>query len=571
MKRIIVVNIFFSLLILNIMSQNGMLSSQIGYDVDLQKCVYVRSDNKVYLNENSKFELINSGNNVVYKGNVEKWGHKWDTNWWIADFSDFKAKGEYKVVIIKSGKNILSESFKIAKDILWNSCYKTIIYDFLKEREKLAYTKMGWKDCGSDLQEFSSHVVCVDGLCDILDIMRNILKVDERTYLLRQIEVGGEYLAYLQDKANKQGLGNGAVVHESRQTDVVTGNVAKAAYIFARISNEFRKYNNDKCNEYLDRSIKAYKWIESNGPVLTNEEQTFFSLVHGAPDESKPVNGEWMTRDLITMCRASVEIYKAGKSEYKDKAIKLASQIIKRQVSKEESEDGLYGHFYLYDDFTQYGNVRFTEKGNIHCGAWSKDGRIYNKGGHYPHYILPLIEMTTLWSDDKDIHKWRDAIKNFAYGYFKPACDSSPFGILPAGYYHNEGLLHFGSWYHAHNNIYGFASSLATEFYKYFNDKEFLKIATSNVQWIAGLNCGIKEKEDSEFKSISMISGIGKRNQKSWSKISGSVCNGFSSSPQFRMTAPNAETDIPKYMDDEGYLAHSIPFISALARLKMVE
>ena len=61
------------------------------------------------------------------------------------------------------------------------------------------------------------------------------------------------------------------------------------------------------------------------------------------------------------------------------------------------------------DDYSSFSGVRFSEKANIHCGAWSKDGRIYNKG-----------------------------------------------------------LLYFGSWYHGHNNIYAFAASLALEFDRLF-------------------------------------------------------------------------------------------------------
>jgi hypothetical protein len=242
---------------------------------------------------------------------------------------------------------------------------------------------------------------------------------------------------------------------------------------------------------------------------------------------------------------------------------------MRRQVPKERSEDGLYGHFYTYDDFSSFGGEHFTEKANIHCGAWSTDGRIYNKGGHYPHYLLPLIEMLTLWPDRPAAVRWRSCLRDFAYGYFLPACRRSPFLILPAGYYRNEGLLYFGPWYHGHNNMYAFAASLALELGRVFPDARFREVAVANVQWIAGLNCGLVGEDDaSRYRSFSMVAGIGHRFRGSWTKIPGSVCNGFSASKQFRIAPASAAADRPAFLDDEAYIAHSLPFLAAVARLK---
>jgi hypothetical protein len=338
--------------------------------------------------------------------------------------------------------------------------------------------------------------------------------------------------------------------------------------IFAKVARIIKQFDSRLSSEYLDRARHAFVWIEKNGPIINPEEPIFFPSVHGAPQGTTPPKDQWMTRDLVMMMSAAVEIFKAGDHKYKDEAIRLARQVAKRQVPQDENEGGFYGHFYTYDDYTDFGNIKFTEKANIHCGAWSREGRIYNKGGHYPHYLLPLIEMIKLWPSHQDAGLWQQVLQDFAYGYFLPVSKESPFFILPAGYYDDEGLLYFGSWYHGHNNIYGFAASLALEFQKYFKDDRFIDIATGNIQWIAGLNCGWKREKSDHYNSISMIAGIGSRSVESWSNIPGTIINGFSASKQFKIFPPSLEKDLPAYLDDEGYIAHSLPYLAALARFR---
>jgi len=184
--------------------------------------------------------------------------------------------------------------------------------------------------------------------------------------------------------------------------------------------------------------------------------------------------------------------------------------------------------------------------------------------------VLPLLELADRRPDHPDAPRWEEAVRRFAYGYFLPACKRNPFGILPAGYWTGEGLLCFSGWYHAHNNLYGFAASLALEFERRFDEPRFREIATANLQWVAGLNAGLlEEAEEGErcFRPVSMIAGIGARSSGSWTGIPGTICNGFSASPQFQMRTPQLETDRPAFFDDEGYVAHSLPYLAALARL----
>lgn len=552
----------------NCFARSGILSSQIGYNIGEPMHVIVRSDRYNYLSPNAKFTLVDLKGNPVLEGRFKNWGCKWESYFWIADFSDLQLPGHYVITINDINVQLMSDTIEVGERILWTKCYQTIAFDFLKTRSEQARTGKGWRDCGGDLQEFSSHVVTVDCLCDVLEIGNNLITPDERKILLKQILRGCEYLAYLQDKAKVLELGNGAVVHEDRQKDVVTGNVAKAAMIFARAARLLKQSYRQKSIEYIKRAQSAFGWIEKSGPIVNSEEQTFYAYVHGAPDGTLPPKNQWMTRDLIMMIRASVELFRAGEVRYKQNAVQYADIVIGRQVAQPDKEGCFYGHFYTYDDFSFCNNIRFTEKANIHCGAHSKDGRIYNKGGYYPNYLIPLLDMIAVWPDHPDANKWRQCLYDFAYGYFIPSCQQSPFLILPAGYYQNEGLLYFSSWYHGHNNIYAFAASLALEFQKFFHDGQFKAIAVGNLQWIAGLNCGLKEGNPEQYFSVSMISGIGSRYRGSWTNIPGSICNGFSSSKQFSISPPLAKEDLPTFFNDEEYIAHSLPYLAALTRME---
>lgn len=546
-----------------------VMSSQVGYDLGDPMRVLVRGEQADEIPAEARFIVVDSEDNPVLDGRMTSAGEKWGSHWWVGDFSRIANAGTYRLRIAAGTQPLAtSDPIEVGTRLLWKRVFPVIGHDYLKTRAEQARTGKGWKDCGSDLQEFSSHAVAVDSICDVLEINGRDLTEDDQKFLLDQLIQGGDYMAHLQDKAEKLGFGRGSVIHEDRDTDIVTGNIAQAAAMFARLSRLLASHTPAKSEEYLERALLAFEWLEANGPVMPPGAQTFFPFVHGASADSIPPDGQWMTRDLVTMTRASVELFRAGREEYKDKAIHYADWVIRRQVPRDQAEGGLFGHFYTYDDYSSLGGVRFTEKASIHCGAWSKDGRVYNKGGHYPNYLLPLIDMLRLWPDHPLANQWRACLHDYAYGYLVPACRNSPFLILPAGYYTGEGLQFFGSWYHGQNNIYAFNASLALELGELFDDPQFREIAVGNLQWIAGLNCGKREGQPAKYLPVSMISGIGARTRGSWSEIPGSICNGFSASRQFKIAPALAMTDKPTYFDDEDYIAHSLPYLAALARLE---
>ena len=217
-------------------AQSGILSSQVGYETGGCKRVLVRSRDPEFLSPKTRFMLCDpSGDPVIEKG-LRSWGAIWGSTWWIADFTEADDPGTYGVIVTDGeGVVLRSDPIEIADRRLWKRCYDPIAHDFLKARAAQARTGSGWRDCDSDLQEFSSHVVAVDALCDVIEIRDHRLRDAEVDHLLDQVERGVGYLRRLQDRAEALGLGEGPVVHEDRQKHVVTGNVAKAAMIFARV------------------------------------------------------------------------------------------------------------------------------------------------------------------------------------------------------------------------------------------------------------------------------------------------------------------------------------------------
>jgi hypothetical protein len=173
--------------------------------------------------------------------------------------------------------------------------------------------------------------------------------------------------------------------------------------------------------------------------------------------------------------------------------------------------------------------------------------------------------MVQRWPDHKDAQVWDFAIRDFAYGYLLPACYNNPFYLLPMGYFDGEGLLTFSGLWHGINGAYGSAAALALDLGSYLKDARFGKIATGNLQWIAGLNSGIVEED--RFTPKSMIYGIGDEYVGSWTKIPGTICNGFDSFTQFEFAVPRASTDKPSVFTDEGWITHSGGWLSALSRL----
>lgn len=279
----------------------------------------------------------------------------------------------------------------------------------------------------------------------------------------------------------------------------------------------------------------------------------------------------FMTGDLLMMVWGAVELAKSGKPEYLDEAVRRADQILSRQVPKERPEGEFYGHFYTFDDHL------FTEKAFTHHHVGHDTSLMFN------HYLVALLDLCDLLPDHPNQPRWRQAIRNFAYGYFLPACQKNPFYLLPQGYYAGQGLLSFCGPWHGFNVCYGYAAALAVRFEIFFGDPSFRPIAVGNLQWICGLNAGLTAESfegsvmwrealpPGKAVPYSFIHGIGRNSVRTWSKIPGSIGSGLCTNRQFHMEVePTVENDIPSRYSDEDWIPHAGGFLSGLAHLRQL-
>ena len=554
--------------------KSSLLYSRVGYDAQAEKRIFIRSNDAAH--KEAQFEILDKNNKVVLIGKPHYWGKKWNTNWWVIDFSSLQKDGTYTCQVKGFDSEILSSKpVKVQQNMLWDKTWETIAIDQLKARVKMRKknaTKFspehaeggGWQDCGGYLREVNSHSTMLIGLLDLLEFSPERIPASEQQEIIQQMIIGLNYLAFCQDKAKELGRGNGAIIHEwPKHTNVITGDVVKGALCFARAAKVFSSAFPKKAKDCLKRAKRSFNWLDKNGPnhncggtnfsLKVLEDDGFEPIANGAPAGTKHPN-EWKTRDLVMMSWTAFALAEAGEKKYQKKAVAYADQFIDLQIPKEQAEGKFYGHFRAFK------GVDYSEK------AWSHHEMGWDAGATFPHYIIPLFEMSKKWKNHPKSRKWNTAIQQFAYGYFLPACKANPFYLLPQGYYKNEGLLNFSGLWHGMNGTYGSAAALALELYSFTKDPEFQKIAIGNLQWIAGLNSGVLKND--RFISKSMIYGIGDEYIGSWTKIPGTICNGFESDGQFVFTEPKAEKDAPRVFTDEGWITHTGGWLSAISRLK---
>ncbi len=537
--------------------------SKVGYDIGKKITVLLSTGahkNPIWMSLTTNY-THNHVPSVVYSSPPTLYGEVWDRVWYSFDFSKVDRAGTYGIVVeFDDGENIQNDPnmpLDIGDNLLWHRSWYSVSLEQLDVRRSTAYSpEGGFRDCGSPLQEVSSHLVMLDSLCDLLCCDMTSQRYQDK--IISHIICGADYVCKCRDKAEELGLGKGAVVHEIRENlNVSSGNCARLAVVFSRIYTLINNTNPKKAEIYLDAAIATFDWIVKNGPIVYTDDTDNLRITHGATGEYKTPPNQFMTRDVLSLCEAALCFTEIGRVEYRQTAYHFAKIALGRQVARDNSEGDFYGHFYSYD------GVDFTEKANLHCGAWSVPYKNYNQGAHMPYWILPLIKIAKDKSAGISIECDR-AVRNFCYGFLLPTTAKTPFGIIPAGYYKGQGLCFFSGWYHGHSKIYGFITKLAIILGEYLSDKRLLDLATDNIQWITGLNSGLKEQSSSSYTSKSLIVGVGSSYHTDWNNLRGTVINGYDANSQFSIHPVEIEKDLPSNLDDEGGIHHSSGFLSGL-------
>jgi len=489
--------------------KHGLLISQIGYDLyDPMRGIY-RAEEKDYLNDEAYFKITDiSADEVVKKAPVEYWGEIWKTHWWVLDFTGLDG-GEYKIELYNGEELTDSVSFEVGNNLLWQKTAIPVGINQFEKRAKRARNQIGWKDCGATLRESVSHAIALIGLTEFLLVGFEWLGREECQRVRTQLMQGADYLMVLAQKAVEVGYPKGSMLHEiPSHMMVLPRSISQSIIAWTRVSKLIVGTNPAKSTEYLKQAKESYEYymkdLKPHGP------RGFSISNHGAPkDYEKP--DEWETRDLILWMWAGLELVRSGLTEYMDEVVHLADVIMERQVTKQEAEDGLYGHFFAFSDRA------YTEKANVHHHIG------HDTGGVFPYYITAFLDLIQTEYDHPNVEKWRQTVNDFANGFFLPACLRNPFYIVPEGYFTGEGLLNFCGPWHGMNATIAFGATLALKLGAFTGNSEFRKIAVGSLQWIAGLNVGVtKESFESTLKfkmdldentviPISQIYGIGKK------------------------------------------------------------
>jgi len=551
----------------------GLLFSQIGYEQGFPVRVIVRLPDNELLQEDAICLLIPANNEKKYEAQCTYWGEVWKSHWWVAEFIGIGEQGEWDVEIINQGECVMRDKgLRVAKDILWDATIVHSAVDMLERRVHFTKVGAGWQDAGTLWVESPAQSGMIIAIQELID--KRIKKFDKNFIdrIYRQIIVGCNYLVMLREKAKELGFPEGTMSHDlhGHEKDILPHDAAKAVVALWRAVRLLPEQYQDQLTKYRKTAELTYDWIMNTAKPMGDYGLSRFQR---ALSEETPIpDDEWQTRDIVTWCWAALEKWKVTGGDAKEKCIDLARQIMDRQISESNAENGYFGHF------LEYGSMSQSEK------AWTH-GIVNNQfgadiGQFYPNYLMPLIEMIQLWPDHEDAEKWKNSLNLFVEGYLIPACSKNPFGIIPLGIFGEEGPIWFCGTFHGTNTIYGYTGALALELAQLLDKPELKDIAYGNLQWLAGLNGGITVENlkacvvfstdvpENVALPASMVCGIGNRWAGTWFATRGVICNGFSTGKQFVYDVePKNENDGPFSLTDEDWIPHSAGWVTCLVRL----
>ena len=355
---------------------HGLLISQIGYDLFEPMRALYRAEEKELLSGDAYFGIteIKTGR-CIKKEPVQYWGEIWKTHWWVLDFTGLES-GEYEIALFDGSVLIDKASFEAGNNLLWDKTAIPVGIGQFEKRAERARNQVGWKDCGATLRESVSHAIALIGLTEFLLVGFEWLGRESCRRLRAQLIQGADYLAELADKAFETGYPKGSMFHEiPSHMLILPRSIAQSVIAWARVSKLIADTDHLKSAKYIEKARAGFDYFLTG--LKPHNARGFSHSNHGVPkDYIKPA--EWETRDLILWMWGGLELMTAGLSQYKEEVIRLADEIMERQVKESEAEGGLYGHFFAFSDRV------YTEKANVHHHIG------HDTGGVFPYYIAPI-------------------------------------------------------------------------------------------------------------------------------------------------------------------------------------
>jgi len=552
---------------------SGLLFSQVGYEPGIPLRIIIRLPAKKMLQGGAVCRLFSE--EAEFKEPVNYWGALWGAHWWVAVFEEVNRDGVYQVEVRDGAELVLSDGgLEVKRRILWDRTVEHASVDMLERRVHFTKVGAGWQDAGTLWVESCAQSGMIIALEDLLEYDADRFDKNFLRRIEKQVTVGCDYLVMTQRKARELGYPEGAFTHDlhGHEHDILPNDANKAVVALMRASRLLSGGYSEQKDRYREAGEKAFHWLTEAARPMGS--YGFKVSQRGIPEHTEIPDDEWVTRDLVMMCWASLEYWKLLKNEDSKRwCLHYAEKVVERQIPESESEQGYHGHFY------EFSSLKHSESAWIHGIVPTDKGIEFGTdlGGFFPNYLIPIVDMLKIWPENPDAVRWKTMLTNFTEGYLKPACYSNPFYLVPLGIFGEEGPNWFCGTFHGTNAIYGFTAALALELSWLLEDSELVKIAYGNLQWIAGLNGGITRaglKKGSIVFSMdldahssvpaSMWAGT-------WFQTRGVICNGFSVGEQFKYDTPvKAENDGPHSLTDEDWIPHSAGWISGLVRLNRV-
>ncbi|MEI7898751.1 MAG: glycoside hydrolase family 9 protein [bacterium] len=596
----------------------SILESQIGYHPRNIKRVYLRSAQKEPPREflPVDFAVIDAKTEKeAFRGKVKAWGRKWESYWWVLDFTPVRAPGEYYV---QAGK-LTSSAFTIEDGIFTKTDLGVIALDQLEHRihQGLEDKRKGlagkyvncaqdvriYMDCGSPYAELEPVGTCVYALMDLHNLLGDKFPEADRRRMVDLAALGADYFVAAQrhtDNPETDGMFYHSLLVNTNDTwasEIFTYlDTAYGVALTARAYQFFEKRDPARAARYLatakrawelcvrrpyhtkaDRACPSNAYFWGTPPGI---QDTFGRCLYNILDENWKMPDTLRTRDRLPFVQGSALLYEiTGEPKYLDKAVEFADAVMERQFTDWQNPiEGCFGNFYefagndqaFFHEFMQGG---FWWEGNVE--ALNLDGfmRLLKVAPAHPRAAA-----------------WQNTLLTYADNYARRATTLNPLGIYPVACYRDKahgGIKNFQNMLMGSSCLYGFSAKNFMALGDFLKDAGLQCHAIAGVNFIAGLNPGVPNvyDKDTAWDARTLILGVGR----SWfgptgepaETAKGSVPNGFCASSQFwHMTGytnyialgPDRPSGIITpgggFQFNEGWILHSHAYVQAVAHLE---
>ena len=597
----------------------SLLESQIGYHPRNIKRAYLRS-----LHEEPPagyfeptFEVVDTGSGeVVYTGAVEPWGARWESHWWVLDFTALRTPGEY---FVQTGR-LVSSPFKVEDRIFSQTDLDVIALDQLEHRihDGVDDTRRGlpgkyinaagddvriYMDCGSPYSELPPVGTVVYALFEMYNLHGEHYSEADRQRMIDLAAMGADYFVAAQRHTDDPET-DGMFYHSLlvNQNDTWAGDIftyldtAYGMALLAAAHEFFKERDPERAAAYLEASKKAWR-LCTHRPYHTQADRTFpqgvnayfWNAPHGIQDtfgramynildEDWKMPFDLRTRDRLPFIQGAALLYEiTGEPAYLDSAVEFADWVMDRQFTDWENPiEGVFGTFYEFEDNTEAFFHEFMQGGFW----WQGNVEALNLEG-----FMRLLRLEPRHPRAAD---WLNTIRTYAEYYARPATTVNPLALYPVALYpdpEHGGLKFFQNMLMGSSCLHGFSAKNFMMLGAFLENADYQTHAIAGVNFIAGLNPGIPNAyEDTAWDARTLIQGVGN----SWfgpahepaPTARGSVPNGFCAAPQFWL--PNFVNFIADQPDkpagminqggglqfNEGWILHSHAYVHGVALLE---